>query len=94
MSEEEEKAALKKDQGRRAALQQDYIRTFQSEHGKRVLLDLMKRHYVLEAINSTVALELAHVEGARSVVLRIMNAMTTDPEKLANLIREAKTDVR
>lgn len=70
--------------------QQDYKRTFSSEHGKRVLYDLMNDHY---AIRSTYergdALELAYREGQRQVVLRILTILKFEPEKIKQTIVEA-----
>jgi DNA-binding GntR family transcriptional regulator len=88
MTNEEQKmeAAM---QRKRIVRTQDYHQTFTSEHGNRVLLDMMNRHYVLSSCFSSDALEMARREGERNVILRIMQSLKADPEQLAKLIREA-----
>lgn len=68
----------------------DYQKTFNSDFGRRVLLDLMVEHKV---ISSTYirgdALETAYLEGQRNVLLRIFSILKLKPEQIIKNIQEA-----
>lgn len=68
---------------------QDYRQTFGGEHGKRVLLDMMRRHFVLQSTKVPGdAGESAFREGRRSVVLDIMNVLRMDEQQVLDLPQE------
>lgn len=67
---------------------QDYVSTFRTPHGSRVLHDLISNHHVLGPVFSTDPLEMARKEGERNVVLRILTELNVDQTRLQNLIRE------
>lgn len=61
-------------------LKQDYDRTFNTDHGKRVLLDLMTDNHVVQAVTSidtnTVFIQL----GRRDAVLNILRKLNYTEE--------------
>jgi hypothetical protein len=66
---------------------QDYIRTFESETGKRVIADLMKRHFVFGSTQvQGDSHESAFNEGRRAVILDIMSAIGTAPEEAQDIL--------
>lgn len=67
----------------------DYQRTFSSEHGKRVLYDLMNEHYFLKSSFSPNPQEMAFKEGQKNVILRIMTTLKLDIEKLNEKVKGA-----
>lgn len=67
----------------------DYKVTFGSAHGKSVLTDLMKKHHMLEAFRGDPA-ELQFREGERFVVLRILELLKVDANKLRQAIEDEK----
>jgi hypothetical protein len=60
----------------------DYRIVFGSEEGKRVLYDLIARHYVLGSTFSGEQLTMAHCEGQREVVLHILRYMQMTPKDI------------
>ena len=58
---------------------QDYRAVFGSGEGKRVLHDLIARHYVLGSTLSADHISMAHAEGQREVVLQILRYMQMTP---------------
>jgi len=60
----------------------DYRVVFGSEEGKRVLYDLIARHYVLGTTFSGEQLTMAHCEGQREVVLHILRYMQMTPKDI------------
>lgn len=74
---------------RRLAKVQDYQKTFQSDHGRRVLYDLIDAHGVMATNFHENPNVLAAREGERGVVLRILAILKTDNEQLRKLIEEA-----
>jgi hypothetical protein len=66
---------------------QDYRIVFGSPEGKRVLHDLIARHYVLGSTFSSEATIMAHAEGQRDVVLQVLRFMQMRPAD----IPEART---
>lgn len=70
----------------------DYKNCFGSEAGKRVLLDLMKNHHVKSStFHPTNVNETVFMEGERNVVLRILNKLDIDIQKLENFITKGKS---
>lgn len=68
---------------------QDYQKTFSTEHGKRVLYDLIKEHHMMTPMMPADAFNLALKEGERNVVLRILTIIKTNPEKLDQLLKRS-----
>ena len=60
----------------------DYRATFTSDHGGRVLNDLIFRHNVLESTFSADPLAMAHKEGQRDVVLGILHFLQLKPDDI------------
>lgn len=57
----------------------DYRIVFGSPEGKRVINDLIARHYVLGSTFSSEPIIMAHAEGQRGVVLQILRFMQMTP---------------
>jgi len=66
-------------------LQKDYIETFSTERGKRVLEDLKQRCFFKRALFSKEALEMARNEGQRMVYLHIETMLSLDINKLKEM---------
>lgn len=66
----------------------DYGIVFGSEHGKRVLADLMRQCHVLEPTFTQDARETAFREGERNVALKILTALNYRPEDFEQLAKE------
>lgn len=65
---------------------QDYRMIFGGEQGKRVLADLMRRHFVLRSTQiAGDSHETAFNEGRRAVVLDIMQAVGEKEDKLREI---------
>jgi hypothetical protein len=60
----------------------DYRATFNTPEGVRVLNDLIFRHYILESTVNIHAVNMAHMEGQRDVVLGILNFMQLKPDDI------------
>lgn len=65
-----------------AATIKNYKDAFSSVPGKKVLLDLIRKHEVLEPYLDEDPLMLAQQNGARAVVLGILKMMRQDENKL------------
>ena len=63
----------------------DYRATFASPEGKRVLLDLIARHYLLGSTFDDNPAIMAHAEGQREVVLQIMRYTQMTPQDIPGL---------
>jgi len=61
-------------------LKQNYQVLFATDDGTKVLDDLQKRFHVDQTTFSTDALEMAFLEGQRSVMLFILRSLTEDKE--------------
>jgi hypothetical protein len=61
---------------------QDYRAVFGSGEGRRVLNDLMARHYLLGSTLSADPISMAHAEGQREVVLHILRYMQMTPSDI------------
>jgi hypothetical protein len=66
----------------------DYGVVFESEAGKKVLYDLMLKHWILSPHPHVDPSENAFCEGERSVVLGIMAKLEIDPIELRKKIKE------
>jgi hypothetical protein len=88
------KAEEKSSARRQIAKAVDYQNTFRSEHGKRVLNDLVSQHFVMGSTFNGDVQTMAFQEGQRQVVLRILTVLKLDAEKVQNLIRESDEYVR
>lgn len=65
----------------------DYKNVFGSKQGKRVLAHLMSQNFMYETTFTTSLHEMALREGARNVVMQILNKLETHPEEIRELIR-------
>lgn len=69
-----------------------YREVFNSEAGKVVLEDMMKSLHTLSSTFDPNPHEMAYREGERSVVIRILRTINTDPFKLRQRIEEARAE--
>jgi len=67
----------------------DYKNTFTTEHGKKVLHDLMNAHGMLSSTYREASHDMAYREGERNVILRIFSILKTDMNVLEQSITEA-----
>jgi hypothetical protein len=67
----------------------DFKKTFESEHGKRVLYELMDMAGYTNSPPPRDALELAYREGCRNMVNTILGYLKMNPEKLKHLLEDA-----
>jgi hypothetical protein len=65
-----------------------YRTIFDSDSGIRVLHDLIKTCHVLQPTMDPNPYEMAYKEGERSVVLRILKTLETDPARILELIKQ------
>lgn len=72
----------------RAEMIRAYKRVFESEDGKKVLADLAKAGHVYRSTMDPNPNEVAYKEGERSMVLRIMRTVKTDPSELEKYLNE------
>jgi len=66
----------------------NYQAVFNSPTGQEVLNDLMKVHYIMTPTISTESLTMAHREGERNVVLRILTILNMNLTQLRERIKE------
>ncbi len=66
----------------------DYKLVFNSPHGQRVLMDMMKNHRMLSSSFDSDPLKMALYEGERNVVLRILSMLKIDIQELHKRIEE------
>lgn len=72
---------------------QDYRRAFGGEPGRRVLRDLMRRHFVLRSTQiAGDSHETAFNEGRRAVVLDILAAVNADEDQIREMAKETVTN--
>jgi hypothetical protein len=71
-----------------AALVRDYQAVFGSPIGIKVLHNLMETHGVLRSVWSEDTGKMAFLEGQRSVVLRIMGIIKTNPAEMEKRMEE------
>lgn len=74
---------------RNLAKAQDYHEVFESAAGQRVLFDMIDAHGLMSPNFHENGLVLACREGERMVVLRILQMLKVDPEKMKKLIEDA-----
>lgn len=79
---------------KKADLIRAYRNVFSGEEGKLVLHDLMKTFHVLHSTMDANPHELAYREGERSVVLRILRTINTDPSELEKMLNEQEGQSR
>jgi hypothetical protein len=65
-----------------------YKETFSTESGKKVLLDLMRTHYIASLSYSKEPMDMAFNEGQRSVVLRILKFVKEDVSKIEKYMED------
>lgn len=84
---------------KRVELAKLYQGMFGSEKGKYILYDLMGTHWMLNPTYSSDASEMAHREGERAVVLRILSILNINIERLyeemekREQVRQAETSL-
>jgi len=67
----------------------DYQNTFGSDHGQRVLNDLMNTHSIISTVFvKGDPLEMALREGERNVILRIIGILGIKQSRIMELIKE------
>jgi len=77
---------------KKASLVQDYLQLFESDEGKRVLLDLMDKGHILKPTSSPVGERHSNLnEGKRELVLYIMDMVTYDVKDIMDLIGTSDT---
>lgn len=72
----------------RAETLRAYKRVFESDDGKKILGDMMKAHHIYRSTMDANPYEMAYREGERSVVLRILRAIKTDPAEIEKFLNE------
>lgn len=68
---------------------QDYKEVFNTEAGKKVLLDLMREGHVISNTFQGDPHEMVYAEGRRSIVLFILQIINTDMATLKERIEQA-----
>lgn len=68
-----------------------YKEAFATDHGKKVLLDLMNSFHIFDSTMADTPEETAFKEGERSVVLRILKTINIDPEQLDKIVSEGQS---
>lgn len=69
----------------------DYKRVFNTEAGRRVLYDMMDRHFFLRpSFHNSDVNELVYAEGQRGVVLRILTLLEMSPEDVREEIAKGR----
>lgn len=66
-----------------------YKKTFTSDSGHKVLLDMIKASGMLNTSFDISPHQMAFNEGQKALVLRILRTIETDPAKLLELINKA-----
>lgn len=69
-----------------------YKRLFATEDGKEILHDLMKACHVMNSTLDSDPIQMAHNEGARSIVLRILQTINTDPKQMEELLKLGQSE--
>lgn len=65
-----------------------YKRVFESDDGKLVLSDLIKVCHVFNTVMDANPVEMAYKEGERSVVLRILRTLKTNPAEMEKILND------
>lgn len=71
---------------KRAGVVSSYKHVFKGNEGTTVLHDMMANHFMLKPTFDTDPLKMAHNEGQRAVILRILTYMKVNPEQLKERI--------
>lgn len=79
---------------KKAELLLKYTGVFKTDDGQAILADLCRTFHVFSSTMGENPQETAFNEGARSVVLRILKTINTDPKQLEQLLREGQSDGR
>jgi len=69
-----------------------YKKLFSTDDGKKVLHDLMKSCHIMTSTLETDPILMAHNEGARSIVLRILRTIQTDPDQMEALLKLGQSE--
>ena len=69
-----------------------YTSLFKTEDGEKVLWDLCKTFNVVGTTFDTNPHVMAYNEGARAVVMRILQTINTDPEALDKLMSKGQSE--
>ena len=69
-----------------------YQQVFNTEDGKKVLLDLMKQHYILSTCFDKCSLTMALREGEKNAVLRILSILQIDASNLSEKMKEMQIE--
>lgn len=84
---------MAKERNLRSDLIADYSKFFNTESGKRVMRDLIRKHHVMTpSYSQTSDRETAFREGQRYVVLNIMRICKLDPNSYGEMIESAKEE--
>lgn len=79
------------DKTKKEKIAQAYRRLFATDDGQVVLEDMMRTFHVFSSVMDGTSEETAHKEGERSVVLRIMKHINTDPRKLQEILADGQS---
>ncbi len=79
-------------ESKRVRLVKAYRELFHSDEGLEVLHDLCKSCHVYRSTMDPNPHEMAFKEGARSVILRIMETIKIDPFELDRLIKKGQSE--
>jgi hypothetical protein len=82
------------DRNKRVDLVRAYKTVFSTYEGKQVLHDMMKTFHILHSTMDGNSHETAFKEGERSVVLRILRTINTDPSELEKILNEQEGQSR
>lgn len=93
MAEPKKKSTARQLADRKLAKLQDYQKTFNSEHGKRVLYDMLDVHGFMKSNFDENPLVLACREGERAVIVRILQVLKTDIEQIKKIVEKADDHV-
>lgn len=69
-----------------------YKTVFDTPEGERVLYDLMNTFFIFNSTMDPNPHELAYNEGQRSVILRIVKTLGTNPERILKLLEQGKSE--
>lgn len=68
----------------------DYLATFSSDHGARVLADLVVKGHVLESTLVPEAHIFAFREGERNLVLEILRMLSLKPDQVRKVVDDVQ----
>lgn len=69
-----------------------YQQTFNSESGKKVLLDLIKQHHVISSSFDKDPYVMALKEGEKNTVLRILSILQVDASNMLDKLKEMQQE--